>query len=116
LTLITTRSQHGWGIDRGIFSNFVKRTDHEPSFPYPIMDGKVARVSFFPWVVRDDRLARISLTSEVVHPADLVAMRGRYCFPRDETNAMKLDLKVLRGRVYLVAQPLGLGEQMLGCA
>ena len=39
---ITSPSQYAGGIDSGIFSNFARRTDHEPTFPSPIMDGKVA--------------------------------------------------------------------------
>ena len=57
---------------------------------------------------RDHRLARISLSSGVVHSADLVAMMGRGCFPREEMNATKRDLEVLRCKVHLVAQPVGL--------
>ena len=45
---------------------------------------------------RDHHLARISLSSGVVHTADLVAMMGRCCSPRDEMNATKRDLEVLR--------------------
>src|SRR5438309_11459365 len=59
-------------------------------------------------VQRDHHLARINLSSGVVHSADLVAMMGRGCFPREEINAMKRDLEVLRCKVHLVAQPVGL--------
>jgi hypothetical protein len=62
--------------------------------PQVVIDLKVR---FFPRdAQRDYRLARISLISGVVHIADLVAMMGRCCFPRDEMNATKRDLEVLR--------------------
>ncbi len=45
---------------------------------------------------RDHHIARISRSRGVVHTADLVAMMGRCCSPRDEMNATKRDLEVLR--------------------
>src|SRR5207248_7283059 len=63
---------------------------------------------------RDHRLARISLSSGVVHSADLVAMMGRGCFPREEMNATKRDLEVLRCKVHLVAQPVGTARRRDG--
>jgi FtsP/CotA-like multicopper oxidase with cupredoxin domain len=70
------------------------------AWPDTMMEPQVVidlKVRFFPRdAQRDYRLARISLISGVVHIADLVAMMGRCCFPRDEMNATKRDLEVLR--------------------
>jgi RNA-directed DNA polymerase len=50
-----------------------------------------------PWdAQRDYRLARISLISGVVHTAHLVTIMGGCCLPRDEMNATKRELEVLR--------------------
>jgi hypothetical protein len=83
---------------------FQVMAQFEPDIPYPLRHdlpgflppGRVATPTIPRVAQRDYCLARISLTSGVVHTTDLVAMMGRCCFPRDEMNATKRDLEVLR--------------------
>ena len=71
----------------------VKDTRRHKTHVRPVRPERL----FYPRVAqRDYRLARISLTSGVVYTVNLVAIMGGCCFPRDEMNATKRELEVLR--------------------